>query len=175
MTIDKRLSQQTEVKISQAIAPTRPVDHQQVKETRTGRPIVENVDKMTEVIEDDRHVSSCSIAQEPKIDHKTVLNCLSKVGFKKKLHVWVPHQLRPKKHNGSNFHLRSLDLHCQQLDNLKLVIDQKWPELVNRRGVVLHQDNARPQTFVVTRQKLWELGWEVLMHPPYSPDLTTRD
>ncbi|GFW19692.1 hypothetical protein TNCV_1605831 [Trichonephila clavipes] len=41
-----------------------------------------------------------------------------------------------------------------------------WPELANRRGVVFHQDNARPYTFVVTRQKLWELGWEVLMHPP---------
>ncbi|GFW72551.1 hypothetical protein TNCV_3797791 [Trichonephila clavipes] len=33
-------------------------------------------------------------------------------------------------------------------------IDQKLPELVNRRGVVFHQDNARPHTSVVTRQKL---------------------
>ncbi|GFU18664.1 histone-lysine N-methyltransferase SETMAR [Trichonephila clavipes] len=32
-------------------------------------------------------------------------------------------------------------------------------------------DNARPHTSVVTCQNLWELGWEVLMHPPYSPDL----
>ncbi|GFU89197.1 histone-lysine N-methyltransferase SETMAR [Trichonephila clavipes] len=28
-----------------------------------------------------------------------------------------------------------------------------------------------PHSSIVTRQKLWELGWEVLMHPPYSPDL----
>ncbi|GFT95597.1 mariner transposase [Trichonephila clavipes] len=48
------------------------------------------------------------------------------------------------------------DLYCQQLDRLKLVTDQKPPELVNRRGVVFHQDNARPHTSVVTRQKLWE-------------------
>ncbi|GFY35977.1 mariner transposase [Trichonephila clavipes] len=48
-------------------------------------------------------------------------------------------------------------LYCQQLDRLKLAIDQKWPELANRRGVVFHQDNARPNTSVVTRQKLWEL------------------
>ncbi|GFX62601.1 histone-lysine N-methyltransferase SETMAR [Trichonephila clavipes] len=41
---------------------------------RTGRPVVENVDKITEIIEVDRHVSSCSIAQELKIDHKTVLS-----------------------------------------------------------------------------------------------------
>lgn len=59
---------------------------------RTGRPVVENVDKVTEIIEVDRHVSSRSIAQELKIDHKTVLNHLHKAGFKKKLDVWVPHQ-----------------------------------------------------------------------------------
>ncbi|GFV56357.1 histone-lysine N-methyltransferase SETMAR [Trichonephila clavipes] len=33
---------------------------------------------------------SRSIAQELKINHKTVLNHLRKVGFKKKLDVWVP-------------------------------------------------------------------------------------
>ncbi|GFV61133.1 histone-lysine N-methyltransferase SETMAR [Trichonephila clavipes] len=47
--------------------------------------------------------------------------------------------------------------------------------MANRRCVVFHQDNARPRTSVVTRQKLWELGLEVLMHPPYSPDLTPSD
>ena len=27
----------------------------------------------------------------------------------------------------------------------------------------------------MTRQKLRELGWEVLLHPPYSPDLVRSD
>ncbi|GFV47449.1 histone-lysine N-methyltransferase SETMAR [Trichonephila clavipes] len=63
---------------------------------RTGRPVVENVDKITEIIEVDRYGSCRSITQELKIDHKTVLNQLRKVGFKKKLDVWVPHQLTPK-------------------------------------------------------------------------------
>ncbi|GFV46888.1 histone-lysine N-methyltransferase SETMAR [Trichonephila clavipes] len=67
------------------------------------------------------------------------------------------------------------DIYCQRLDHLKLAIDQKRPELANRRGVVLHQYNARPQTSVVTPQNLWELGWEVLMHPPYRPDLAPSD
>ncbi|GFS76234.1 histone-lysine N-methyltransferase SETMAR [Trichonephila clavipes] len=44
----------------------------------TGRPVVENVDKITEIIEVDRHVSSRSIAQELKIDRKTVLSHLPK-------------------------------------------------------------------------------------------------
>ncbi|GFX32868.1 histone-lysine N-methyltransferase SETMAR [Trichonephila clavipes] len=63
---------------------------------RTSRPVIKNVNKITEIIEVDRHVSSRSIAQELNIDHKTVLSHLSKVGFKKKLDVWVPHQLTPK-------------------------------------------------------------------------------
>ncbi|GFT27454.1 histone-lysine N-methyltransferase SETMAR [Trichonephila clavipes] len=46
--------------------------------TRTGRLIVENVDKIAEIIEVDRYVSSRSIAEDPKIDHKTVLSHLHK-------------------------------------------------------------------------------------------------
>ncbi|GFT84807.1 transport and Golgi organization protein 2 homolog [Trichonephila clavipes] len=40
---------------------------------------------------------------------------------------------------------------------------------------MFHHDNASPHTSILTRQKLWELGWEVLMHPPYSPDLAPSD
>ncbi|GFU95454.1 histone-lysine N-methyltransferase SETMAR [Trichonephila clavipes] len=61
------------------------------------------------------------------------------------------------------------------MDNLKLAVDQKRPELSNRKGVVFRQYYARPHTSVVTHQKLWKLDWEVLMHPPYSPDLAPRD
>ncbi|GFX94302.1 histone-lysine N-methyltransferase SETMAR [Trichonephila clavipes] len=52
---------------------------------RTGRTVVENVDKITEIIEVNRHVSSRSIVLKLKINHKTILNHLRKVGFKKKL------------------------------------------------------------------------------------------
>ncbi|GFU85777.1 transposase [Trichonephila clavipes] len=61
------------------------------------------------------------------------------------------------------------------MDRLKLATDKKWPELANRRGVVFHQDNATPHSSIVTRQKLWELDREVLMHPSYSPDLAPND
>ncbi|GFV20336.1 histone-lysine N-methyltransferase SETMAR [Trichonephila clavipes] len=56
---------------------------------RTGRPVVENVCKITEIINVDRYASSRSIAQELKIDHKTVLKHLREAGFKKKLDVCV--------------------------------------------------------------------------------------
>ncbi|GFW84406.1 transposase [Trichonephila clavipes] len=61
------------------------------------------------------------------------------------------------------------------MDRLKLETNQKRPELANRRCVVFHQDNDMPHTSVVTLQKLWELGWEVLMHPPCNPDLAPDD
>ncbi|GFT56413.1 histone-lysine N-methyltransferase SETMAR [Trichonephila clavipes] len=69
----------------------------------------------------------------------------------------------------------NLDIYCQQMDRLKLSIAQKQPELKNRSGVVIYQGNARLHTSVLIRQKLWELGSEHLMHPPYSPDLTPSD
>ncbi|GFX22397.1 histone-lysine N-methyltransferase SETMAR-like [Trichonephila clavipes] len=74
----------------------------------------------------------------------------------------------------SRFRRFCSDLYCQQLDHLKLAIDQKRPELANR-SVVFHQNNAKPHTSIVTRQNLWELGWEVLIHPPYNPELAPSD
>ncbi|KZC14032.1 Histone-lysine N-methyltransferase SETMAR, partial [Dufourea novaeangliae] len=47
--------------------------------------------------------------------------------------------------------------------------------LANRKGIVFHHDNARPHTSLVTRGKLLELGWEVMSHPPYSPDMGSSD
>ncbi|CAK9834554.1 Histone-lysine N-methyltransferase SETMAR [Anthophora retusa] len=67
------------------------------------------------------------------------------------------------------------DVYCKQLDRVKQAIGEKRPELANRKGVVFHHDNARPHTSLVTRQKLRELGWEVLLHPPYSPDIAPSD
>ena len=33
------------------------------------------------------------------------------------------------------------------------------------------RNNARPHISLVTRKKLLELGWEMIPHSPYSPDL----
>jgi histone-lysine N-methyltransferase SETMAR len=69
----------------------------------------------------------------------------------------------------------NLDVYCSQLDRLKAAIDQKRPEFVNCKGVVFHHDNARPHAFLATRQKLMQLGWDVLPQLPYSPDLSPSD
>ena len=63
---------------------------------RSGRPVVENCDKIAELIERARHSSSRSIGQELGMSHRTVINHLKKIGFKMKLDVWVPHALTQK-------------------------------------------------------------------------------
>ncbi|GFW06318.1 histone-lysine N-methyltransferase SETMAR [Trichonephila clavipes] len=67
------------------------------------------------------------------------------------------------------------NVYIEQLTKLNNAVEEKRPELTNRKGVVFHHDNARPHTSLVTRQKLLELGWDVLSHPPYSPDLAPSD
>jgi histone-lysine N-methyltransferase SETMAR len=63
-------------------------------------------------------------------------------------------------------------IYADQLQKLNDAIRQKRPR---RREVVLLHDNARPHVANMTRQKIVELGWEVLPHPAYSPDLAPSD
>jgi len=62
-------------------------------EPRSGRPITEKFDEIMVKVERDKHVSTVEIARELGIDHKIVLNHLHKAGYKKKLDVWIPHEL----------------------------------------------------------------------------------
>ena len=43
------------------------------------------------------------------------------------------------------------EVYCNNLDKLSEAFKQKSTELVNRKGVVFHQDNARPHTNLITR------------------------
>ena len=43
------------------------------------------------------------------------------------------------------------------------------------KRVALLQDNARPHTAKTTMETLWKLKWNLLTHPPYSPDLAPSD
>lgn len=49
--------------------------------------------------------------------------------------------------------------YCSQLSELKRTIDQKRPELANRKGIVFYQDNPRPHVSLATRHKLLQLDW----------------
>ena len=63
---------------------------------------------------------------------------------------------------------------CQKIDEMHLKLRQH-PALVNRKGPILLHDNAQPHITKLTLQKLNEIGYETLFHPPYSPDLSSTD
>ena len=62
--------------------------------------------------------------------------------------------------------------YCAQLDRVKAQLSVKRP---NQEKVYFLHDNARPHIAKSVRQKLLTFGWELLPHPPYSPDLAPSD
>ncbi|CAK9804076.1 Histone-lysine N-methyltransferase SETMAR [Anthophora quadrimaculata] len=66
----------------------------------------------------------------------------------------------------------TVNLYSEKLQKVQEKLKQKQPSLVNRRGILFLQDNARPRTAASLREKIMQFGWELLPHPPYSPDLS---
>ena len=85
----------------------------------SGRPIVENVDKIIEIVESDGHASTYSIAQELKISQKIVWNHLYKAGLKKKLAYGCHTNCRKR-----NFWTESMGM---------VTGDEKWVTYENNR------------------------------------------
>ncbi|GFU41928.1 histone-lysine N-methyltransferase SETMAR [Trichonephila clavipes] len=56
------------------------------------------------------------------------------------------------------------------LDKLKAELAKKRPHL-QKKKIMYHQDNAPSHTSAVAMTKIHELRFELLDHPPYSPDL----
>lgn len=64
----------------------------------------------------------------------------------------------------------------QQIINLNHALIEKRPEWATRHGkVILLHDNAPSHTAKDVKAEIKALGWEVLPHPPYSPDLAPSD
>ena len=57
---------------------------------------------------------------------------------------------------------------------LRRAIKSKRPGIL-LGGIILLHDNARPHTAILVRDKLKRFGWEILQHPPYSPNLSPCD
>jgi transposase len=64
--------------------------------------------------------------------------------------------------------------YCEVLLRLHDAIRRKRPGHL-ARGVLFHPDNARPHTARATQERIQELQWKLLEHPPYSSDLAPSD
>ncbi len=65
---------------------------------------------------------------------------------------------------------------CKILDDVSTAINQNRPHLAsNPSRIKLLMDNARAHSARETQVKLEELQWQVLEHPPYSPDIAPSD
>lgn len=60
------------------------------------------------------------------------------------------------------------------LDKLDEEIKKKRPRL-KKKKILFHHDNAPAHSSVKAMVKLDSLGYELLPHPPYSPDLAPSD
>jgi len=62
----------------------------------------------------------------------------------------------------------------QFLLKLRCEMHANRPDLLEN-GVLILRDNARPQLGKDVRELLDRYSWEVLPHPPYSPDMSPPD
>lgn len=68
------------------------------------------------------------------------------------------------------------EVYRRQLMRLSRALKEKRPETVTRHNkVILQHDNARPHVAKPVKTYLETLKWEVLPHPPYSPDVAPSD
>uniref|UniRef100_A0A8R1DZ90 Transposase n=1 Tax=Caenorhabditis japonica TaxID=281687 RepID=A0A8R1DZ90_CAEJA len=111
--------------------------------------------------------------------------------------VWISRGEEPPVHPKANLHEKKCLLSCfcdakgmlyyellpqgrtvnattysNQLASLAFALREKRPR---RSAVRLLHDNARPHVAKDTQEKLQELNWDTIPHPPYSPDIAPSD
>lgn len=64
--------------------------------------------------------------------------------------------------------------YCLTLKRLRIAIKNKRSGMVTS-GVVLLHDNATPRFVKQTQDLLKSFKWDIVNHPPYSPDLSPCD
>jgi len=63
----------------------------------------------------------------------------------------------------------------QSFNQTRQKIREKKKPGLQKKKIIFHQDNALAHKSVLAMGKLRDLHYELLEHPPYSPDLATSD
>lgn len=64
--------------------------------------------------------------------------------------------------------------YAELLQRLKHEVQIKRPHLAKKK-ILFHHDNAPAHSSIVAMSKIHELKFELMLHPPYSPDLAPSD
>ncbi|KAG5311589.1 SETMR methyltransferase, partial [Acromyrmex insinuator] len=129
---------------------------------RSSRPIEDDLNDIKVLVEQDRTLKVREIAETRKIGYGTVQRHLQQLGSR--LDVWVPHKLTEENLANRMSICNSLLKRHESDPFLKRIVigDEKW----------IIYDNIVRKRSAITQQKLVQLGWDVLPHPP---DLAPSD
>ncbi|XP_076165329.1 histone-lysine N-methyltransferase SETMAR-like [Ptiloglossa arizonensis] len=171
-------------------------------EPRSGRPTAFNPEPLKALIEFEPQLTSDEIAERLSGSssivrrHLIQLRKVSKLGkrwlsYGRSSLQWPqPGLLRPRKVLSRVYwdirgiihfelfkqnQIVTVEIYCQRLERLRAALVEKRPSLANFKGVLFHHDNVRPHTARITVGKIKNFNWELLPHPPYSPDLAPID
>ena len=130
---------------------------------RSGRPksatVPENITKVHKIVLRNRKLKLREIADTLKISEGSVFIIMHESLVTHKLFSkWVPRLLTSDKKQ-------------QRVEDSERCLEP----LMQKKKVLFHQDNVPCHKSMKTMVKLNELSFELLPHPPYSPDLAPND
>ncbi|UYV73413.1 hypothetical protein LAZ67_10003098 [Cordylochernes scorpioides] len=155
-----------------------------------GRPVEsvtqENIDKIHDLAMLDRRMTVRQIEETLGIPKTTVDRIMREhLGFRKISARWVPKLLTPDqkavRRKLSSDNLALFEANPEEFVNRFVTMDETWahhftPESKQQSmKIVYHQDNAPSHRSLQAMATIYDSGFELLPHAPYSPDLAPSD
>ncbi|UYV70362.1 SETMAR [Cordylochernes scorpioides] len=163
---------------------------------RRGRPIKFEDAELEALLDEDSSQTQEELSETLGVTQQAISNRLKVMGMVQKQGNWVPYELEPgnierrictcklllNRQNRKGFLHRIVtgDEKWIHYDNPKRrksrALKIKRPLYAKRHDKVIYQhDNARPHVAKIVKETLEALQWDVLPHPPYSPDIAPSD
>ncbi|KAG5312970.1 MOS1T transposase, partial [Pseudoatta argentina] len=168
---------------------------------RSGAPKKFQDKELEQLLDEDPSQTLSELGKILQVDESTVSKRLKWLGMIQKQGHWVPYELKPRdverrfgtcelllqRQKRKDFLHRIVtgdekwititgDRYRLQLMRLSRALKEKRPLYAQRHNkVILSPDNARPHVAKPVKTYLETLKWEVLPHPPYSPDIAPSD
>ncbi|KAG5325741.1 MOS1T transposase, partial [Pseudoatta argentina] len=127
---------------------------------RSGAPKKFQDKELEQLLDEDPSQTLSELGKILQVDESTVSKRLKGLGMIQKQGHWVPYELKPRDVE-RRFGTCELLLQRQKRKHRIVTGDEKW----------IHYDNPKRRKCKTSKN----LKWEVLPHPPYSPDIAPSD